>query len=180
MKHLLVIALLAAAVAAPPLAAQRRSSADDEESFDRRPARCLSLPSVRQTEVIDDRTILFFMGRNRIYRNELPLDCPELKSMGRFSTNTRSTRLCNTDTVQPIRFLSAGNFPGAYCRLGDFYPITREEAELIQMDPSEKAAVSRSVVLTPIDPEEDIASEPVSGAEVGAGEAVTEIGEESE
>ena len=98
-----------------------------QDDFDRSPAACVRAERIRSTQVIDDRTILFYMRGDRVYRNDLPDDCPRLAYEGRFAyerrVGQRVGRLCSVDTITVIE--SSGATPyGATCRLGD-YPTSR-------------------------------------------------------
>ncbi len=144
--------------AVTPAAAQR--GADDEETYlDRTPDDCITLSLVRDTTVLDDNTILFYLRGGDVYVNVLRDTCFGLEAAGRFITKTRSRRLCRVDLVEVLQQFGGSAMPGAFCRLGDFHPITREEADLLEMDADELAAARRSVVLTPLDPEEAVSED---------------------
>jgi len=85
---------------------ERNSSGDDE--VDRDAMNCISLPSIDHTEVIDDRTILFYERGSRVYRNYLPQECPGLEREKRFLYEVRSNRLCATDTVSVLEDWGVG------------------------------------------------------------------------
>ena len=107
------------------------------EDFDREPVRCISPSSIRRTEVIDARTVLFYMRGGDVYRNRLAYDCPRLVREKRFSYELVTNRLCNVDTTFVLEYWGSELRRGMPCGLGDFYPITEEEAELLNIDPSE-------------------------------------------
>lgn len=105
-----------------------------QDDFDRTPEDCVRASRIRSTQVIDDRSILFHMRGNQVYRNELPEDCPRLASEGRFlyerRVGQRIGRLCSVDSITVIESFGADPY-GATCRLGKFYPITQTEVEEI-------------------------------------------------
>jgi hypothetical protein len=140
--------------------ARARDAIDPGDDYlDRTPTTCISLSLLRDTEVLDDGTILFYMRGRNVYVNVLDRPCIGLESAGRFSTQTRTNRLCSVDMLQVFRQLGSSVMPGAFCRLGEFYPITRAEAELLELEPDELNAVRRSVVLTQLPPEEVAAAD---------------------
>jgi hypothetical protein len=112
------------------------SAAAHADELDRTPRDCLILSDIRQTVVLDDRTILFYMrgGKKDVYRNYLPHECPNLAREGRFSYKTPLNRLCNIDLITVLEQFGPGLTPGFTCRLGDFYPITYEEAEILRKE----------------------------------------------
>ena len=103
-----------------------------QDEFDRTPEDCVRASSIRSTQIIDNRTILFYMRGNRVYRNELPNDCPRLADEGSFAyerrVGQRVGRLCKVDTITVLESFRADPF-GSTCRLGMFYPITQAEVD---------------------------------------------------
>jgi hypothetical protein len=124
--------------------------AQDEELIDRTPRNCISTNRISYTRVVDDWTVLFYMSGRTVYRNTLQHECRGLESRDRFAYSTRTGRLCNVDFV---------TIPGGTtCTLGQFHPITREEARMIQLDPEELEAINRSVEVEQVElPPEDAA-----------------------
>ena len=132
-----------------PVVAQR----DGDGFIDRSPDTCISPSSIREIEIIDDQTILFYMRGRRVYRNILDRSCRGLDDRSRIRYDVRGGRLCSSDTITVLQ-LFGGIDPGVICFLGEFHPITREEAELIEMESIEPGSGAGSVVMTPLpDPE---------------------------
>ena len=140
-----------------PLASAQDGEGDDEEFFDRTPERCISTNRIRDTEILDDETVLFYMRGRRAYINMLDYTCNGLSNAGRFAMEVRSGRLCSVDTITVIYVSS--RIPGMTCRLGEFYPIPWEEAELLQLESNERLRSSGNVVMTPVGSEEIDAEE---------------------
>jgi hypothetical protein len=135
-------------------ASERRARTD--ESIDRTPQKCISNTRIRTTEILDDRTILFYLRGGRVYRNFLDQECPGLERSGRFITQTQTSRLCDTDNLTVLDQFGSRFDPGFTCRLGEFHPITEEEAELMELEPDEAAAAGRAVEITPVElPQEE-------------------------
>lgn len=126
--------LLSGACAVLAALASPRPAGAQDDAIDRSPVDCLSVSRVRSTEVVDDRTILFYMRGRTVYLNELSNDCPRLASEDRFSYQARGGRLCDIDTITVIESFG-GLQRGATCRLGEFIPITRAEAAEIEAGP---------------------------------------------
>ena len=83
---------------------------------------CIPLAQIRRTAVRDDRTIDFFTGGGRVYRNVLPSACPQLGFERRFAYGTSLGELCSTDMITVL--FEAPLMRGASCGLGKFQPVT--------------------------------------------------------
>jgi hypothetical protein len=159
--------------AEPPAVADdaARRAEDDaaraDASFDRTPKDCVTVSDIRQTVAIDDRTILFYLrGGNRIYRNYLPRECPGLERENRIGYKTSTSRLCDVDLITVLEQFGAGLRPGFTCPLGDFIPITKEEAEDLlaakkDLGRSRRAIKSKPAELPPSEATPDAATESV-------------------
>jgi hypothetical protein len=111
-----------------------RAQGAEEEDFDRTPHKCVTTPRIRNTEILDDRTIIFYMrGNQEVYRNHLPRECPGLARNDRFAYQTRNSQLCDIDLITVLEQFGGRLDPTFTCRLGEFIPITREEAEELKL-----------------------------------------------
>jgi hypothetical protein len=100
------------------------------------PVNCINLNQVRSFRVVDDRTIDFERNRNQAWRNHLPMRCSGLSFGQKIRHNSRTSRLCNFDTITPV---SMGGGPNAAnCQLGQFQPIKR--VPVPETKPSEAAS----------------------------------------
>lgn len=86
------------------------------------PIGCVQLQNIRETRVVDDKTIDFYMRDGKVLRNNLPGSCPQLGFERAFSYSTSISQLCNVDIITVIQ-QSAGIRRGASCGLGMFTPI---------------------------------------------------------
>ena len=135
-------AILLGLCVAFPAFAQDGETAEEEtisafEAFDREPVRCILPSRIDRTEVIDEQTIVFHMRGRDAYVNRLAYRCPRLAREKRFSYDVRTNRLCSVDTIFVLERWGSGVSRGMPCGLGEFYPITEEEAELLSADPAE-------------------------------------------
>ncbi|HSG63869.1 MAG TPA: hypothetical protein VLD39_02670 [Gammaproteobacteria bacterium] len=115
--------------------ADAAASAADE--IDREPVDCIVASRIRQTKIIDNRTIVFYMTGGRAYVNELAINCPRLAREKRFSYDLRTSQLCSTDYITVLEYWGSTLREGPSCGLGQFHPITAEEAELLGAEPDE-------------------------------------------
>ncbi|HYC04961.1 MAG TPA: DUF6491 family protein [Azospirillaceae bacterium] len=96
MKRLPIVSLVAVLAAAAPALAQDTPTAKAGEEF------CIDTSRIRQTTVIDAKTILVEMkGRKDWYRIDLVNRCPGLRTDG-FSYETSINRLCKTDPLRTV------------------------------------------------------------------------------
>ena len=93
---------------------------------------CIRIQSIRRTEVANDKTVLFYMSRNRIYMNALPHKCPGLEREQRFMYQTSLGRLCDLDTITVLDDIGFGFSRGPSCGLGKFYPISKADADALK------------------------------------------------
>lgn len=85
---------------------------------------CLQLQDIRNTQVIDDRTIDFYTRGGDVYRNRLPNSCPQLGFERSFTYATSITQLCSVDIIT-VLMQGQPMMRGASCGLGPFTPIAR-------------------------------------------------------
>ena len=117
---------------------------DDVDTLDRTPRDCISTNRIRDTDVIDDQTIVFQMRGGQFYSNILERDCPGLARHKRFAYETNG-RLCDIDTITVLEQWGGGFQRGFTCRLGEFHPITEIEAEDLIAGPDAAAARDNDV-----------------------------------
>lgn len=121
MMRLIFAAALAAGAAVPSGAAAKPAPAAPPQIIGE-PIDCLRLQNIRQTRVIDDRTIDFIMRGGAVYRNNLPNNCPQLGFERSFSYSTSIAQLCSVDIITVVQ-QGGGLRRGASCGLGKFTPI---------------------------------------------------------
>jgi hypothetical protein len=79
-------------------------------------------------EPVDDRTIVFFMRGDRIYRNRLREECRDLQYAKEISyVISGGGKLAQVCDGQPITIKERQ----ALCALGEFHPISAEEAQAL-------------------------------------------------
>lgn len=108
-----------------------------DESAETIPQRCVNTMLIRNTYIVDDQNMLFYMRDGKIYHNRLTHACPGLRDDKAFMYSIPMHQLCNVDLITVLENQGFGFERGASCGLGDFTPITKEAAD--QM----KAAASR-------------------------------------
>lgn len=175
MKHVVRgsagLAALACFAGLQPAAAQQA-----DEPLDRTPQDCIVVANINRTRVLDDQTILFFMRGRRVFQNHLGRACPGLEREDRFMYEARNSRLCDVDTItvmedwggRPTEF---GRFSrGFTCPLGDFHPISVEEAAALEAEERTGPRARRDSVESrsvEVPPEEENARETDAADESG-------------
>ncbi len=114
--------LLALLVPGPSLA--------DEEEEDNT-LNCIRVNRIRNTKVVDDLRILFYMRGKSDYLNILPRQCRGLSREGRFSYRVSANTLCQLDSIRLLYDGAMGLEEGISCRLGFFHGVTEEDIEMI-------------------------------------------------
>jgi hypothetical protein len=126
--HLLVLSISLAGLLAvtPSLADEVAVDIDDTNA-----TKCIRVRSLKNTKVVDDLNIIFYMVGNKTYHNILPRQCNGLAREDRFSYETRSGSLCDIDMIRVLYPAGVGLQPGNSCRLGLFHPISKEDAKAL-------------------------------------------------
>ncbi len=122
------LASLLALLSSGPLAA------DEEEEKQERPENavsCINVTRIRNTKVVDDSSIIFYMRGKTIYLNVLRRQCRGLAREGRFSYRSSTGSLCHLDSIRILYGTAFGLDEGASCGLGYFQEVTEEDLELI-------------------------------------------------
>ncbi len=112
------------------------SDADSDEYFQLE--KCIQTSQLRNTEIIDDRTIIFHMRHQKIFVKHLPHRCFGLRMAGAFSYRSVTARLCDIDTIRVVNSFDRQPDAGPSCGLGKFRPVTEEEVEMLKNKEAEK------------------------------------------
>lgn len=88
-----------------------------------KPRNCIMASQIRGSRSIGERTILYRVSGNLIYRNDPPGGCPGLREETALILQTPQNQLCKGD-VMIVQDLRTG-FAGGGCALGAFVPYTK-------------------------------------------------------
>ena len=123
-----------------------RSEAEKAQAeLDRSPEDCVLLNRVARNVAVNDRQVVFFMKGGTNFLNVLDQSCPALTAGAtRFifqyrTASAKITRLCDYDGFTVERQTSR-----VACSLGQFIPITTEEAAALTAKPAAAPAAASS------------------------------------
>src|SRR5687768_4280181 len=114
-----------------------------QAELDRTPEDCVLLNRVARNLAVNDRQVVFFIKGGTTYLNVLDASCPALKAGdSRFifhyrTASAKVTRICDYDGFTVERQTSR-----VACSLGEFIPITAEEAAALTAKPAAVPAAS--------------------------------------
>ncbi len=130
------------------------ASAATVDDVDREGERCINTSRIRNTHVVDDKTILFYMRGGDIYRNTLRFACPGLKRENRFSYKVTANRLCGVDSIRVLENFGGSFTFGMSCGLTQFYGISADEADFLRYGERHELQEEPEAVDLPDDEEE--------------------------
>jgi hypothetical protein len=128
MKAFVGAALLLAAVAAFGAEEPGRAS----ETTGPKPVHCIDLIRIQDSDIIDNRHMLFRMVNGDLYLNTLPHACPGLGKNDPYMLRTSLNRMCDLDIITVLYTNGWGFTPGASCGLGMFEKVTEEQVEMVR------------------------------------------------
>lgn len=96
------------------------------------PEKCLSLNSIKSTEIIDERHIVFHMRNGDTYYNQLPHRCGGLRRDDTIMYRPTMNRLCDLDFITVLNSGGFGFIQGPSCGLGKFHPTDEAGVALLK------------------------------------------------
>ncbi|MES2289165.1 MAG: DUF6491 family protein [Pseudomonadota bacterium] len=121
MKRFIVASAVVAIGIATASAAPRDRTIPPEATPDGEPVSCIRTINIRNQSVHGDSVIDFHMNNGKVYRNTLPMSCPNLGFEERILTKPTNGQLCSIDTITVLQ--PPGLSQGATCGLGKFQPV---------------------------------------------------------
>ena len=124
------------------LASQLPQASVHAQSTDGKAVRCISLARIDDTEIIDNRTIVFYLRNHDIYVNRLERACPQLKPDRPFGYTTTSGMICRLDSITVFVDYGAGLRRGAACTLSEFEPANEDVIAVLKAPDNEPSLVT--------------------------------------
>ena len=124
-------ALMIVLASASAMAAEQAAAPDTGSPQQKR---CLDLVRIEQTEVVDNKHIVFHVSGqgDPMYLNTLPHACIGLSKSDPFLYKTSLSELCDLDMITVLHQQGGGFIRGASCGLGKFEPVTKEQLEMLK------------------------------------------------
>lgn len=95
--------------------------------------RCLPARRIRGVDVLDNRTLLFDMGREKHYLVRLERQCYGLRRNTPISYEINGGRLCRTDGIRALETWGHNRFvPGPRCLIPSFINVNETELSLVK------------------------------------------------
>lgn len=95
--------------------------------------RCIRTHSIRSSEVIDDKHVVFRTGRDTYYLVQLEHRCPGLERDNPIFYETNTNRLCALDGIRGSYSSGFGSFqPGMRCGIPGFQSVTKEQIVMLK------------------------------------------------
>ena len=85
------------------------------------PEMCIDTSRIKETVILDDRTVLFVMSGGRLFINRLPFQCTGLGIADGFAYTTSISKICKQDIITA---LWPDIVSGSRCGLGGFWPVS--------------------------------------------------------
>lgn len=124
-----VAAMAVTAVGNAALAREKMTKAEVLAGYERSGEMhtCVSLQQLRHSRILDNKTILFESVGKTAYLNEMPFECPQLKSMDAYAHKTSVNSMCSTDLITVIDTTLDQRLGS--CSLGKFERLTEKPKE---------------------------------------------------
>ena len=124
-----MLRLLAAALGGD---ASAQNGQDPDSDKARAAEQCLDHPTIRRTEVLNDRNIVFVTKNDGIYNSQLPRQCPSLRRNSLVNYAIANRQVCAGGQFQVLMQTGLGNYtPTFTCYLGTFVPIDEAESQTL-------------------------------------------------
>ena len=95
--------------------------------------RCLPARRIRGVNVLDNRTLVFDLGRDENYLVRLKRQCFGLRKNTPISYEVHGSQFCKHDGFRALETWSIGEFvPGPRCSIPSFIPVTDLEKGLVR------------------------------------------------
>lgn len=88
-----------------------------------KPVDCISLSSIRSSQIIDHTAIVYDTGGSKLYVNRPRIGADSLDDDDILVTKTYSSQLCSLDTINLVD--RASRFSHGFVGLGEFVPYTK-------------------------------------------------------
>ncbi len=106
------------------------NEAPDQEDYGEM-ERCIPVRSIRNSEVLDDRHVVFELPSKTYYLVQFRHTCHQLRRGTTIAYEPRGSQLCRLDDIHAINSFSIGSV-GPPCSIPGFYEVTAEQVALLR------------------------------------------------
>lgn len=93
--------------------------------------RCIQVRSIRSSDVLDDRHVVFELSSNRYYLVQFQHQCHQLRRNVTIAYEPRGSQLCRLDSLHAVNGMRPGTL-GPPCSIPGFHPVTAEQVALLK------------------------------------------------
>ena len=106
------------------------NEASDPEAYGAQ-ERCIAVRSIRDSEVLDNRHVVFRLSGQKYFLVQFKHDCQRLRRGSSIAYEPRGSQLCRLDNIRAIDDLRYGG-TGPPCSIPGFYEVTKEQVALLK------------------------------------------------
>ena len=93
--------------------------------------KCIQARSIRGSQVLDDKHIVFEMPSRKYYLVQFEHSCHMMRPDVTIAYEPRGSQLCRMDFIRAVDSFGPGSV-GPPCSIPGFYPVTREQVALLK------------------------------------------------
>ena len=93
--------------------------------------RCIPVRSIRSSQVLDERHIVFELPSRTYYLVQFQHKCPQLRRKSTIAYEPRGSQLCRLDYIHAIDNFRPGPM-GPPCSIPGFYEVTADQVALLR------------------------------------------------
>jgi hypothetical protein len=92
---------------------------------------CIPVRSIRDTQILDDRHVVFRLPGQKLYLVEFKHRCMQMRPESTLVMEPRGSRLCRMDSLRASNSFSTGSM-GPPCSIPGFVQVTEEQVSLLK------------------------------------------------
>ncbi|MGE0622267.1 MAG: DUF6491 family protein [Pseudomonadales bacterium] len=113
----------------PPEVEELLNNASDPEGY-AQTERCIFTREIRDTDILDQRHLVFELTGKRLYLVQFQFTCPGLRRGASIVYETRNSQLCRLDQIRA--FEPGPAIPNPPCTIPGFMPVEKEQVALLK------------------------------------------------
>jgi hypothetical protein len=106
------------------------NQASDSEGYGEM-ERCINVRSIRDSQVLDNRHVVFRLSGQKLYLVQFQRTCHQLRRHSSISYEPRGNQLCRLDDIRAVNDFRPGGV-GPPCSIPGFYEVSAEQVALLK------------------------------------------------